>query len=288
MIKGTTRLCGLIGNPVEHSISPLIHNTIAEKMGIDMVYTTFKVEDDQVDSAIEGAYALNILGGNVTVPHKQAVMNKLVEIDPMAQKIGAVNTFVRVEGGYKGYNTDIIGFERELIDAGIEVEGRDVVMLGAGGAARAILFWCASKKPSKIYLYNRNVDKARELADEVKQSFDCEIMVDSINNASETKAENYLAIQTTSVGLYPKVDDVVVEADTFYSNAVAGVDIVYNPANTMFMRKLQQFNKPAYNGLKMLLYQGVAAFELINHVEVSKDITELVYDKMKEAMGIVG
>ena len=110
-INGTTRVCGLIGNPVGHSISPVIHNSLARLMDMNMVYTTFKVEKGDVVTAVNGAYALNILGLNVTVPHKQAVMESLVDIDPLAKAIGAVNTLVRTDKGYKGYNTDILGLE---------------------------------------------------------------------------------------------------------------------------------------------------------------------------------
>lgn len=140
-INGTTRVCGLIGNPVGHSISPVIHNSLARLMDMNMVYTTFKVEKGDVVTAVNGAYALNILGLNVTVPHKQAVMESLVDIDPLAKAIGAVNTLVRTDKGYKGYNTDILGLERELIDEGVVLVGSRCVILGAGGAARAIAFY---------------------------------------------------------------------------------------------------------------------------------------------------
>ena len=121
-IKGTTRVCGLIGNPVGHSISPVIHNTLADLCGIDMVYTTFKVEKGAVDTAVKGAYALDILGLNVTVPHKQEVIGTLESVDPLAEAIGAVNTLVRTEHGYKGYNTDILGLERELEEEQVELK----------------------------------------------------------------------------------------------------------------------------------------------------------------------
>ena len=143
-IKGTTRVCGLIGNPVGHSISPVIHNTLADLCGIDMVYTTFKVEKGAVDTAVKGAYALDILGLNVTVPHKQEVIGTLESVDPLAEAISAVNTLVRTEHGYKGYNTDILGLERELEEEQVELKDSPVILLGAGGAARAIAFLCGS------------------------------------------------------------------------------------------------------------------------------------------------
>ena len=170
-IKGTTRVCGLIGNPVGHSVSPAIHNNLARLTGKDMVYTTFKVEKGDVASAVRGAYSLNILGLNVTVPHKSEVIDSLVDIDPLAKAIGAVNTLVRVDGGFKGYNTDILGLARELEDEGIELADSKVIILGAGGAARAITFLCSSKGAKKIYLLNRSVDKAQDIAHAVNTHF---------------------------------------------------------------------------------------------------------------------
>ena len=140
LYKGTTRVCGLIGNPVGHSISPVIHNTLADLCGIDMVYTTFKVEKGAVDTAVKGAHALDILGLNVTVPHKQEVIGALESVDPLAEAIGAVNTLVRTEHGYKGYNTDILGLERELEEEQVELKDSPVILLGAGGAARATVY----------------------------------------------------------------------------------------------------------------------------------------------------
>lgn len=170
-IKGTTRVCGLIGNPVGHSVSPAIHNNLAQLTGKDMVYTTFKVEKGDVASAVRGAYSLNILGLNVTVPHKSEVIDSLVDIDPLAKAIGAVNTLVRVDGGFKGYNTDILGLARELEDEEIELADSKVIILGAGGAARAITFLCSSKGAKKIYLLNRSVDKAQDIAHAVNTHF---------------------------------------------------------------------------------------------------------------------
>ncbi len=160
-IKGTTRVCGLIGNPVGHSISPVIHNTLADITKTNMVYTTFKVDKEDVAKAVEGAYALDILGLNVTVPHKQSVMDVLVDIDPLAKAIGAVNTLVRKDGGYKGYNTDILGLKRELEDESISLCGNNCIILGAGGAARAIASLCAQSGANKVYMLNRTIEKPR-------------------------------------------------------------------------------------------------------------------------------
>ena len=140
VINGHTRTCGLIGNPVEHTMSPLIHNTLARMLSHNLVYVPFHVEEGKLQDAVRGACGLNILGMNVTVPYKSQVMRELAQIDPLAAKIGAVNTLVRCENGFKGYNTDMPGLYRAMCSENIQIEGQEVILLGAGGAARAVAF----------------------------------------------------------------------------------------------------------------------------------------------------
>ena len=170
-MNAKTKLCCLLGNPVEHSISPLIHNTLAEKMNINIAYTAFKVEGSELNNAVKGAKALGILGMNVTVPHKCDVIKALDEIDPLAEKIGAVNTVVSTENGYKGYNTDIIGLNRQLQEEGVFIKDREVIIIGAGGASRAITYLCANEGARRIWLLNRTLPNAKALADEVNSHF---------------------------------------------------------------------------------------------------------------------
>ena len=286
-IKGTTRVCGLIGNPVGHSVSPAIHNNLARLTGKDMVYTTFKVERGDVEAAVRGAYSLNILGLNVTVPHKSEVIDSLVDIDPLAKAIGAVNTLVRVDGGFKGYNTDILGLARELEDEGIELADSKVIILGAGGAARAITFLCSSKGAKKIYLLNRSVDKAQDIAHAVNTYFHNEKVIPmNIADYADIQGDDYIVIQTTSVGLHPNDTAVVIDDESFYKKAAVGVDIIYNPAETMFMKLIKAQGKKAYNGLKMLLYQGVSAYELWNDCKITKEEADEVYKCLQKELGI--
>lgn len=284
-IKGTTRVCGLIGNPVEHSMSPFIHNNLAKLCGLDLAYVTFKVEADDVKEAIGGAYVLNVLGMNVTVPHKQAVIETLCDIDPLANAIGAVNTLVRTNDGYKGYNTDILGLHRELIDADISLKDSKVIILGAGGASRAIAFLCAREGASEVHILNRTVEKAQIIATDVNTHLNTKV-ADGMALADHVKlnGSEYIVIQTSSVGLYPHVDDVVIEDDSFYKKAKVGVDIIYNPAETKFMKCMKANGKEAYNGLKMLLYQAVSAFELWNDMHVDENVIQQVYQLMQEEL----
>ena len=261
-IKGTTRVCGLIGNPVGHSVSPAIHNNLAQLTGKDMVYTTFKVEKGDVKTAVKGAYSLNILGLNVTVPHKSEVIDTLVDIDPLARAIGAVNTLVRVEGGFKGYNTDILGLARELEDEGIELENSKVIILGAGGAARAITFLCSSKNAQCVYLLNRTVDKAEAIAQAVNAHFNNDKVIPmNIADYADIPGEDYVVIQTTSVGLHPNDEAVVIDDEAFYKKAAVGVDIIYNPANTKFMKLIKAQGKNAYVVCEMKNYINVYSYD---------------------------
>lgn len=286
-IDGKTRTCGLIGNPVEHTLSPVIHNTLSELLGINMVYVPFLVQQDQVKEAVDGAYALNLLGMNATVPHKSAVIPHLKDIDDLAKRIGAVNTLVRVEGGYKGYNTDMNGLLRAMQSEKVSIQDETVLLLGAGGAARAVAFLCVSQGAKKIYLANRTIEKAMTVANEVNASFDSDLVIPmALADTVELEEENLLAIQCTSVGLSPNVEDVVIEDSRLYKKIKAAVDLIYNPYETKFMKLVKEQGGFAMNGLKMLLYQGIIAYELWNHVSVSDEQADYVLDQMKQAMGI--
>ena len=285
IIDGHTRLCGLIGNPVEHTLSPVIHNTLAQKLSHNLVYVPFLVEKDNLRDAIKGAYGLHVLGMNVTVPYKSDVISCLKEIDELAEKIGAVNTLVSVENGYKGYNTDILGLYRAMQREGISLEGESVVLLGAGGAARAAAFLCAEKGAKQVFVLNRSIDRAEALADEVNRAFDrkciCPMAMADYGKLPEGKM---LAIQGTSVGLHPNVDDVVVEDKEFYKRIHTGFDLIYKPEETKFMKLVKEAGGQAYNGLKMLLYQGIIAYELWNQVEVSEETAEEIYELLRESV----
>ncbi|WMC92285.1 shikimate dehydrogenase [Kineothrix sp. MB12-C1] len=287
-IDGYTKTCGLIGNPVEHTMSPVIHNTLAQREGRNLVYVPLRVEKGGLKAAVEGAYALNMFGLNVTVPYKSEVIDSLTGIDEMAQKIGAVNTLVRTETGFRGYNTDMMGLYRAMCSENIVIEGEDIIILGAGGAARAVAYMCAIKGAGSVYLLNRTLHKAELVASEVNQVLGVDIIKPmKIADYDKLPGEKkYLAIQATSVGLYPDVEDAVITDKDFYEKIHTGFDLIYKPANTKFMMLVKEAGGQAFHGLKMLLYQGVIAYELWNNITVEEEDALLVYGKMKEAMGI--
>ena len=285
-INGKTSLCGLIGNPVEHTMSPVIHNTLAQKMGINMVYVPFLVERD-LEAAVKGAYELNVQGTNVTVPYKSEVLKHVVALDELAGSIGAVNTLVRVEDGYKGYNTDMTGLYRAMKSYGIAIEGEEIIILGAGGAARAVAYLCAYHNAEKIYILNRSIEKANHIAEEIRECLGKDnIMPMSLQDYKQLPDKKMLCIQATSVGLSPRDEDVVIADKEFYEKIHTGYDLIYRPTNTKFMQLVKEHGGAAYHGLKMLLYQGIEAFELWNRVKVEESLCEYVYEVMKGEMGI--
>ena len=285
-VDGRTRVCGLIGNPVEHTLSPLIHNTLAEYTEKNLIYVPFSVEADRLEAAVRGAYALHILGLNVTVPYKSAVIPYLEEVDELAKQIGAVNTLVRCEGGYKGYNTDMTGLKRAMESDGIYLEGESVILLGAGGAARAVAFLCAHAGAEKVWMLNRTLERADRVAEEVNSVFgrDCVTPL-LLTDYDKIPKGKYVAVQGTSVGLHPDVEAAVVTDSAFYEKVHTGYDLVYKPGDTKFMQLVRAGGGRAFNGLKMLAWQGILAYELWNDIVVttaqSLNIREKLWEKTK-------
>lgn len=265
MISGKAKVCGIMAYPVEHSLSPMMHNFYAGQMGIDFAYVPFKVPEEEVETAIKGAYALNLAGMNITVPHKQRVIPYLEELDPAAESIGAVNTLVRVEGGYKGYNTDAPGLLRVMTEAGMKIEGQDCLLLGAGGAAKAAAYVLGSQGAASVLVLNRNEKRARELAEDMNKQFGRDFMTTmALADYEKIPSKSWLAVQTTSVGMHPHADQVLVEDRAFYQNIHSAVDVIYTPSQTRFMALVGEAGGKAINGLDMLIYQGIEAFELWN------------------------
>ena len=282
-VDGRTRVCGLIGNPVEHTLSPLIHNTLAEYTEKNLIYVPFSVEADRLEAAVRGAYALHILGLNVTVPYKSAVIPYLEEVDELAKQIGAVNTLVRCEGGYKGYNTDMTGLKRAMESDGIYLEGESVILLGAGGAARAVAFLCAHAGAEKVWMLNRTLERADRVAEEVNSVFgrDCVTPL-LLTDYDKIPKGKYVAVQGTSVGLHPDVEAAVVTDSAFYEKVHTGYDLVYKPGDTKFMQLVRAGGGRAFNGLKMLAWQGILAYELWNDIVVTKEQAQKIIEKLRE------
>ncbi len=275
-IDGKTKVIGIIGDPVEHTGSPAIHNFLAEKLGDNVVYVPFHVDRGNLAEAVRGAYGLGITGLNVTVPHKQAVMAEVTELDDAALEIGAVNTIAVSKKGYKGYNTDFSGFMRQMDHDSVIAYNREVIMLGAGGAAKAVMYALQKTGASKIYVLNRSKSKAKEIFGKSKN---VEILgFDEWEKIP--KSPDHICIQCTSVGLSPHDDECVIKDDAFFDLVETGVDLIYVPRETVFMKKLRERGKKAYNGLRMLMYQAVASYEIFMDREVPAQVLEELYEEL--------
>lgn len=278
LVSGKTSVYGIIGNQVAKSFSPILQNTFGKELGVNMIYVPFNVERGQVKTAVDGGRAMGIKGFNVTVPHKIEVMEALCGIDPVAERIGAVNTLKLAEDGYVGYNTDIIGLRKCFEERNCGLEGKTVVMAGAGGAANSAAMLAGEERVQKLIIVNRTLDKAKDLAERVKKYYD--IQVESCGYDDMMDIEDpEIFIQTTSVGMGEGVWETPVKNAEFFKNVKMVVDIIYTPWETRLMKEAAEMGAVAVNGFDMLFYQGLASFEIWNDIKV--DIKKAVELKDK-------
>lgn len=261
MITGNTNILGLIGDPVEHSVSPHMQNSALEAMDLDYVYVAFKVPKNRLSEAMKGLKALGIKGINVTIPHKRRIMKHIDEIDETAKKIGAVNT-IKISEKTKGYNTDGRGALRALKSEAEKPEDKRTLILGAGGAARAIAFTLA-EKGARITVSNRTPEKAKELSNEITQKTGKRVknVEQSKERLKTVLKESDILINSTSVGMHPKDDETILKSAQMHSGLTV-MDIVYNPVKTRLLREAEKSGAKTIDGLEMLVQQGASAFEI--------------------------
>ncbi len=278
-ISAHTQLCGLIGNPVEHSLSPAIHNAAFQQLGLDFVYLAFKVEN--VPGAMQGLRSLgNLRGFSVTIPHKVAVMPYLDEIEPTAKNIGAVNTIVIDRGKLTGYNTDATGAVMALKQAGVSPDGRQILLLGSGGAARAIAFALAAE-PKVQGLCILGIDEAERsrLVQDLRDRTPLAVEEGPLDERTLPRAiaAASVLIHATPIGMHPKVAESCVPANLLAPH-LAVMDIVYNPRRTKLLQDAAANGCQTIEGLEMFLNQAVAQFELWTGrpapVEVMRSVLE--------------
>ena len=281
--NGKTSVYGLIGNPVEHSFSPPIHNTIASSTGSNFVYVPFHVLNDNVEDAIKGAYALGIKGLNVTVPHKKAVMPHLSSIEKRAEAIGAVNTLKFTPDGYAGYNTDIIGILYSFQNRGIYIKDKTVLIIGAGGSACAALVLAVSEGAKKVYIANRTVENADKLKQHVLNYYDADISVLSIDKINDIPNCD-IVMQTTTLGFCKHVGISPIADKQFFKdkNVSAVFDTIYIPSKTKFLEDAESFGITAINGFDMLIYQAVASSEIWLEKTYTEDFKKELRDTLAE------
>ena len=246
----------LIGDPVGHSLSPEIHGIISEYMGVSRRYTLKRVPKDGLPQFVNDFRESGGAGFNVTLPHKSEIIKELDYLSKEARAIGAVNTVKREGKELSGYNTDAHGFLRQLKSDNILVRNKTVKILGAGGSARAIAYILNADEAKNITIYNRNVEKASDICEQIGGVVDCKTLEEF------TPACCDILINTTSVGLYPNVGDSPVSSLADISPDTAVIDIIFNPLRTKFLQLAMDKGCCVYNGVKMLIYQALMAQEI--------------------------
>jgi shikimate dehydrogenase len=261
MINGKTRVCAIIGDPVEHSLSPVMHNAAFKELGLNLVYVAFTVTSTELKTAVLGAKSLGLRGLNVTMPHKNAIIHYLDEVDSTAKSIGAVNTVLNNQGKLIGYNTDGSGAMIALQENGVYPEEKKLVLLGAGGAAKAIAYQ-AAQDVEELVILNRTAEKAKKLAEALK-SFDAKVKAGTLSSEvlKQELPTTDILVNATSAGMHPDVDISPVPSDLLHSD-LSVMDIIYNPLETKLLKDAKSAGAKVVSGIEMLLYQGAVAFEI--------------------------
>lgn len=266
MIKGTTKLLGVIGHPVEHSLSPAMHNTALSHLGLDCVYLPFPVKPENLKTALEGFASVGVLGFSVTIPHKQTIIPLLSEVSELAQAVGAVNTVYWTEKGWAGTNTDVAGFLAPLISQNSQNwEQRVAVILGTGGAARAVVAGCDQLGCPEIWIVGRNPQKLAEFQQSWQTSaLRSKLHMETWENLPAVLSRADLLVNATPIGMYPNGEQSPLDeasANQLKQKAIA-YDLIYTPNPTQFLKQAQIRGLTAIDGLEMLVQQGAVAFEL--------------------------
>lgn len=262
-ISGRTKIVGIFGYPIEHSLSPIMHNAAFKYLNIDFCYVPFLVAPEALHVAVEGIRALNIAGVNITIPHKEKVIAYLDDLSDEAKFIGSVNTIINTAGKLTGFNTDGKGFMNSLSEAGIIVSGKKVLLLGAGGAARAVGYYL-SRDASHIFIYNRTPNRAESLKRHLN-SINKNIMTVDENSVKEKLflSNIDIIVNTTPIGM--KTDDPMPLNVSLLNPHQVVCDLIYK--DTPLLKAASKKGCKTLNGLGMLLWQGVLAFEKWTGIE---------------------
>ncbi|MGM0124263.1 shikimate 5-dehydrogenase [Enterococcus sp. AZ194] len=267
-ITGHTRLVGLFATPIRHSVSPMIQNTAFQELGIDAVYLAFDLGVDRLPQAIESIKNLEMLGANLSMPNKMAAVPLMDELSTAAKLVGAINTIVNQNGKLIGHITDGTGFMRSLQDIEIDIIHQKITIIGAGGAATAIIVQAALDGVKEIAVYNRKDEfytKVQEKLAYVEENTDCKISLHDLadkEGLEKDVAQSVLLVNATGVGMQPNTQASPIEDFSIIREDLAVYDVIYNPRETRLLKEAKIRGAKTANGLGMLLYQGAAAFEL--------------------------
>ncbi len=255
-------MCGVIGDPIEHTLSPTIHNAAFNHLKLDFVFLAFRVKAADLENAVRGMRGLGIHGLNVTMPHKSTVIAYLDEVDPAVKFLGSANTILNKNGKLSGFNTDGVGALKALRENGAELSEKKVLLLGAGGAAKAIAFAIA-EEVGELVVLNRTAEKAKELAEALGRMFNKKVVGGSLSPDAIAKnlRDSDILINATSVGMKPNLSQSLVAPQWLRSDLTV-MDIVYNPVETKLAEDAKAAGAKVISGVEMLIYQGAASFEI--------------------------
>lgn len=283
IITGHTKLTGLLGSPVSHSISPMMHNEAFEQLGLDYAYLAFDVGTDQLKTAIDGMRALGVRGFNLTMPNKNQMCQFCDDLSPAARITGSVNTVVNENGTFIGHTTDGIGYMRSIQESGYHIIGRKMTLLGAGGAATSILVQAALDGVAEISVFNNrsaSFSRMEHIIEELKLHSACQIHLYDYSDSGILRreiADSAILTNATSVGMAPDVDaSIITNPDMLHKDLIVS-DIIYNPRETRLLRMAKEAGCPTLNGLYMLLYQGAEAFKLWTGQEMPVELIKEKY-----------
>ncbi|WP_088240584.1 shikimate dehydrogenase [Calothrix rhizosoleniae] len=265
MITGKTQLLGVIGHPVEHSLSPTMHNAAIANLGLDYVYLPFPIAPENLKTALDGFAAIGVVGFSITIPHKQAILPLLSDITPIAQAVGAVNTVVRKDNQWVGTNTDVDGFISPLRNYNHDWSQQVAVVLGNGGAARAVVAGLTQLGISEIHLLGRNLEKLQAFQQSWENSpLEVNLQVHEWKSLPELISQANLLVNTTPVGMYPRIGESPVSVEDIANLPPGAIayDLIYTPNPTQFLQQAQQVGAVAMDGLEMLVQQGVIALKM--------------------------
>jgi len=283
-ISGHTKVCSVIGDPVCRTLSPVMHNAAFKEAKLDYVYVGFRVAENELQDAMQGVRSLGIHGINVTMPHKSSVIKYLDGLDPMAERIGAVNTILNEKGKLRGFDTDGIGTMAALEGKGVNLKGRKLLLLGAGGAARAVAFQ-AAREAGELTILNRSVGKARELARVLGREFGKPINGESLSpdRVNEELENTDVIVNATSIGMYPHSEEIPISSEWLTKNLCI-MDLVYDPLETRLIKAAKAAGAKVINGLEVLVAQGAVSFEIWTGVKAPVEVMRAALVKrFKEA-----
>ena len=280
-INGKTRIIGIIGENIENSLSPLIHNQIILKHFLNFCYLPFQVAEIDLNKAIQGIKALNIRGANITFPYKEKVIKFLDEVKESARRIRAVNTVVNNKGILTGYNTDVIGFKKSLQEDGkLAIKEKKAVILGAGGAARAVVYALLEEEIEEICIFNRTLEKAKKIKQDLSSFFPkSHIRVFPLEkeDLKDKIEKSHLLVNSTSIGMALRVDNTPLPDEKLFHPNLLVYDLIYHPAKTLFLRQAERAGAKIINGLPMLVYQGIESFYLWTGLKPEgKEVLEMI------------